>query len=205
MAPAVSTRARRRAVLPAVLLVPLLLTACGGGHEGHGSSEPVGAASDAPASAGYNDHDVMFLQMMIAHHKQGVEMARVAAERAQGTKVRNLAAAVAATQSEEVKTMSSWLRTWSKPLTSDHPAGAHAAHGGMPATGAKEIRTLKQTTGAGFEPAFLNLFVGHQHGAVEMADTELSKGGNADAKAFAKRVKESRTDQIRQMLGLLNG
>ncbi|TDC44812.1 DUF305 domain-containing protein [Actinomadura sp. KC345] len=193
-----------RALLPAVLLVPLLLlTACGGG-EGT-SSEPASAASDAPASDGYNEQDVMFLQMMIAHHQQGVEMAQVAAERAQGAQVRNLAAAVVATQSEEVTTMSSWLRAWSKPLTSDHPAGAHAAHGGMPATGAKEIKTLKRTTGAGFEPAFLNLFVGHQHGAVEMAETELRKGGNAGAKAFAKRVKESRTDQIRQMLGLLNG
>ena len=188
-----------RALLTAVLLAPLLLlTACGGGGEGK-SSEPAGAASD-----GYNDHDVMFLQMMIAHHRQGVEMARVAAERSEDAEVRNLAGAVAATQTEEVKTMSSWLRAWSKPVRSDHPAGAHAAHGGMPATGAKEIKTLKKTTGAGFEPAFLNLFVGHQHGAVEMARTELSKGGNADAKAFAKRVEESRTDQIRQMLGLLN-
>ncbi|MFG2088043.1 DUF305 domain-containing protein [Spirillospora sp. NPDC048824] len=199
-----SPRPRRRAVLPAVLVVPLLLTACGGGQERSASSDPAGASSAAPAASGYNDTDVMFLQMMIAHHRQGVEMARVAAERAERDEVRILAAAVVATQSQEVKTMSSWLRSWSKPTTNDHPPNVHAAHGGMPATGPKEIKTLKRTRGAGFEPAFLNLFVAHQHNAVEMARMEAGKGGNRDAKAFAKRVQESRTDQIRQMLGLLN-
>ncbi len=200
-----SRRSPRRAVLPAVLVLPLLLTACGGGHEQHASTEPASAASDAPASSGYNDHDVMFLQMMIAHHEQGVEMAEVAAGRAKREEVRNLAAAVAATQTEEVKTMTSWLRGWSKPTTTDHEPGSHAEHGGLPATGPKEIRTLKRTTGAAFEPAFLNLFVAHQHNAVKMAEAEEDKGANAEAKAFAKRVRESRTDQIRQMLGMLSG
>ncbi|WP_207945834.1 DUF305 domain-containing protein [Actinomadura sp. 7K534] len=204
MAGAVSRRPLRRIVLPAVLVLPLMLTACGGGQERRASTEPASAASDAPAPSGYNEHDVMFLQMMIAHHEQGVEMARVAADRAKRAEVRNLAAAVAATQTEEVKTMTSWLRKWSEPTTTDHAPGLHAEHGGLPATGPKEIKTLKRTTGAAFEPAFLNLFVAHQHNAVKMAEDEAAKGGDADAKAFAKRVKESRTDQIRQMLGMLN-
>lgn len=195
-------RPGRRAVLPAVLLAPLLLTACGGGQE-QDASPKAASASSAPAS-GHNDDDVMFLQMMIAHHRQGVEMARVAADRAEREPVRNLAAAVVATQTQEVKTMSSWLREWSEPVKGDHPPGTHAEHGGLPATGSKEIKTLKGTRGAAFEPAFLNLFVGHQHNAVEMAETELKKGADPGAKAFAERVKESRTDQIRQMLGLLN-
>ncbi|TDC68668.1 DUF305 domain-containing protein [Actinomadura sp. GC306] len=181
-----------------------MLTACGGGQERQASTEPASAASDAPAPAGHNEHDVMFLQMMIAHHKQGVEMARVAEDRAKRAEVRNLAAAVAATQAEEVKTMTSWLRKWSEPATTHHAPGSHAEHGGLPATGPKEISTLKKTTGAAFEPAFLNLFVAHQHNAVKMAEEETSKGGDAEAKAFAERVKESRTDQIRQMLGMLN-
>ncbi|MFI0354469.1 DUF305 domain-containing protein [Actinomadura sp. 9N407] len=207
MAAAVSARPTYRRALPA-LLVPLLLTACGTGHGQHGqhgATKPASAASAAPAAAGYNDDDVMFLQMMIAHHRQGLEMVRLAAGRAQRDDVRRLASAVTVTQADEVKTMSSRLVAWSKPTTTDHAPGAHADHGGMPATGAKEIKALAQTKGAEFEPAFLNLFVAHQHNAVKMAKTERSKGGDPETKAFAKRVEESRTDQIRQMLGLLNG
>lgn len=198
-----SRRSLRRALLPAVLVLPLMLTACGGGDGAPASA--AGAAGDAPAASGHNAQDVMFLQMMIAHHEQGVEMAEVAAGRAKRADVRSLAAAVAATQKQEVTMMTSWLEKWSEPTTTDHEPGAHAEHGGLPATGPKEIRTLKSTTGAGFEPAFLNLFVGHQHNAVKMAEAETGKGGDPEVKAFAKRIRESRTDQIRQMLRMLNG
>ena len=39
---------------------------------------------------------------------------------------------------------------------------------------------------------------------MEMARAEQSKGASPDAKAFAGRVVESRTAEIRQMLRLLN-
>ncbi|OLT10912.1 hypothetical protein BJF79_25350 [Actinomadura sp. CNU-125] len=172
-------------------------TACGGeATEG----KPVSAASDVAAK--HNDGDVMFLQMMIEHHAQGLEMAGVAAERAPSEDVRVLAGAVKATQTEEAKRMVSWLKAWSKPLKAEH--GHHGHHGAAPATSAREIDALKEAKGAEFEAAFLNLFIAHQHNAVEMAQAELKDGTNPDAKAFAERVRESRTDQIRQMLGLLN-
>ena len=193
---------RRRAILPAVLAASLLLTAAACSSE-PAATKPASAASGAPA-AGYNDPDVVFLQMMVAHHEQGLEMVRLAADRADRKEVRTLATAVEATQSEELKLMKSWLGTWSKPTTSEAAAHTHQHHGAAPATGPKEMAALKKAKGAGFEPAFLSLFMGHQGSAVEMARTEQSKGASPDAKAFAKRVVESRTAQIRQMLLLLN-
>ncbi|QFG27002.1 DUF305 domain-containing protein [Actinomadura sp. WMMB 499] len=186
--------------MAAAVLAPLLMTACGGGEA---NGKPVSAATPA---AKHNDGDVMFLQMMIAHHRQGLEMAGLAAERAPSEEVRVLAAAVKATQTEEAERMIAWLQAWSKPLEAGHghAHGPHAEHGAAPATGAEEIESLKRAKGTAFEKAFLNLFIAHQHNAVEMARTELAEGGNPDAKAFAQRVRESRTDQIRQMLGLLN-
>ncbi|MFV2178499.1 DUF305 domain-containing protein [Actinomadura sp. LOL_016] len=193
----------RRAV--AAVLVPLLLTAaCGGGPA---EGRPVSAASEVAAK--HNDGDVMFLQMMIEHHGQGIEMAELAAERTRREEVRILAGAVKATQTEEAKRMVSWLRAWSKPLKAPHAHGHHAhghhAHdGAMPGTTAREIDALRETEGTAFETAFLNLFIAHQHNAVEMAGTELREGANPDAKAFAERVRRSRTDQVKQLLGLLN-
>ncbi len=71
-------------------------------------------------------------------------------------------------------------------------------------TGAEEIAALRKAKGSTFETAFLNLFVAHQHNAVEMARLEETRGVNAAARAFAERVRLSRTDQIRQMLPLLD-
>ncbi|MGK5555673.1 DUF305 domain-containing protein [Actinomadura kijaniata] len=206
MAAAVNPRAGRRAVVMAAL-APLLLTACGTGAgtpkagHGHGHGRP---AANAAAASGHNDADVMFLQMMIEHHRQGLEMAGLAAGRAPREEVRRLAAAVKATQADEVRTMRARLGRWGKPTTVDHAPNLHADHGGMPATSPKEIRALRGAKGAEFENAFLNLFLAHQHNAVKMARTETSKGGDAETRAFAQRVVESRSDQIRQMLGLLN-
>jgi uncharacterized protein (DUF305 family) len=156
------------------------------------------------AGAGHNDTDVMYLQMMVAHHEQGLEMVRLAESGARRAEVRSLAEAVAVTQSDEAELMRSWLKQWSAPATVDHAPSAHADHGGLPATGPEEIAALKRAEGAAFETAFLNLFIAHQHNAVEMARLETSGGANPEAKAFAERVRESRTDQIQQMLKLLN-
>ncbi len=203
MAAAVTGRTRRYGVALAALLAPMALVGCG-------TEAPQPAAQPAPVSATvqadgtYNDTDVMFLQMMLAHHEQGLQMVRLAENRADRAEVRTLAQAVASTQSDEVTVMKSWLGAWSKPTTVDHAPSAHADHGGLPATGAEEIAALRKAKGSTFETAFLNLFVAHQHNAVEMANLEARKGANPDTKALAKRIQQSRADQIKQMLAMLN-
>ncbi|MEV6493201.1 DUF305 domain-containing protein [Actinoplanes sp. NPDC051633] len=152
----------------------------------------------------FNDTDVMYLQMMIAHHEQGLEMVRIAEKSSRRGEIKTLAEAVDVTQVDEIAMMENWLEGWSKPTTVDHDPGMHTAHGGLPATGPREMATLRRTKGTGFDATFLNLFVAHQHNAVEMAAMEKSGGVNSEAKAFAERVRASRADQIKQMLNLLN-
>lgn len=180
---------KRRLLL---LVVPFLLAACS-------------TTKEQPTAAPHNDTDVMFLQMMVAHHGQGLEMVRLAGEHARRAEIRTLAKAIDVTQTDEVELMTGWLKQWQAPTTVDHAPSAHADHGGLPATGAEEIAALRKAKGPAFETAFLNLFVAHQHNAVEMAQLETEQGSNAEAKAFADRVRASRADQIRQMLRLMNG
>lgn len=184
----------------AVVAATMALGACGTAPE---VAEPVGAVAEVKAEAEHNDTDVMYLQMMVAHHEQGLEMVKLAASDAKRAEIRVLAEAVDATQSDELTMMKGWLKSWSEPDTVDHAPSAHADHGGLPATGPDEIQALREAKGSAFDTTFLNLFVAHQHNAVEMAALE-AKGVNEEAKAFAERVKLSRTDQIRQMLQLLN-
>jgi uncharacterized protein (DUF305 family) len=189
---------RRLAV--AVLSAGLLLGGCGTSPD----TAPTQVTAAVQAEGEYNETDVMFLQMMVAHHQQGLEMVRLAEKSATRSEVRILAQAVDATQSDEVKLMTSWLKDWSKPATVDHAPSAHADHGGLPATGPEEMAALRTAKKTEFETAFLNLFVAHQHNAVEMAHLETTDGVNAETKAFADRIRESRGDQIRQMLTLMN-
>ena len=186
-----------------LIAAALLLGACGTAPEAP-ASQVTGAQAAVQAEGGHNDTDVMYLQMMLAHHEQGLEMVRLAEKKASRSEIRTLAQAVDATQSDEVEMMTGWLKQWSAPATVDHAPSAHADHGGLPATGPREIAALRKAKGAAFEAAFLNLFVAHQHNAVEMAHLETEQGSNAEAKAFAERVRASRADQIKQMLRLMN-
>ncbi|MEV0901316.1 DUF305 domain-containing protein [Actinoplanes sp. NPDC049802] len=199
----------------AALLVasaPLLLGACGTAVEKEAApaatvvqTQNVKNVSEITAGPAFNDTDVMFLQMLIDNQKQGQQMARIAANRATRPEIAELAEAVQVTQADEIKMMTNWLTEWGKPATLDERTSLHADHGGLPATSAKEIAALRTMKKAQFETAFLNLFLAHQHNAVEFAQLELDKGGNEQAKAFAERVKQSRSDQVQQMLKLLAG
>lgn len=186
----------------ALCCAALALTGCGTDVAKRAETTTVTAAVQADGE--FNDTDVMYLQMMVAHHEQGLAMVRLAEKKARRAEIRTLAEAVDVTQTDEVKLITSWLTSWSKPTTVVHAPSAHAGHGGLPATGPQEMAALTNAKGAKFETAFLNLFLAHQHNAVEMAAMEAKGGANAEAKAFAERVKASRTDQIKQMLQMLN-
>ncbi len=197
---------KRRLVTLAVI-APLLLGACGTAKDPAAVSSAPAVTNIAEITAGstFNDRDVMFLQMLADHQQQGLQMATIGADRATRADVVDLAKAVELTQTDELTMMKNWLTEWGKPTTVDKRVSVHADHGGLPSTTDAEINSLKTVKKADFESAFLNLFLAHQHNAVEMAQLELDGGSNAQAKQFAERVKESRADQVQQMLRLLNG
>jgi uncharacterized protein (DUF305 family) len=56
--------------------------------------------------------DASFMLWMIAHHQAAIDMAGLAAERAEHQEVKDLAASIIATQSAEIETMRGWLADW---------------------------------------------------------------------------------------------
>lgn len=180
--------------LVAVLL--FLVTGCGVGF-----TDTTGVSLSAqPPGADYNDTDVMFLQMAAPQHEQGIEMASLGAKRASRKEIRDLAAAIHSTQSDELARMKKWLARWNQPVAADLDPAAHAGHGGMHGVDPVVLDVLRDTPkGPDFDSRFLTLLTGHQHGAVELARMEQKDGFNSDARALADRIVKSRTAEIQQM------
>ncbi|GGK98516.1 hypothetical protein Ppa06_56840 [Planomonospora parontospora subsp. parontospora] len=167
-----------------------------------GTGRAVAVREDGPAGAGsFNDADVMFLQMMIPHNRQGAELAGLAGSRSARGTVKALAAAIAATQDQEAEAMAGRLERWRRPLEAE--AHAHDAHGGLHVTGPEEAVALRRATGAAFDVRFLNVMVAHQHNAVEMARAEIRDGRHPEVVELARRIDLSRSAQIKAMLGEL--
>ena len=171
-----------------LVVVALLLAGCGSG-----------ATTTAPT---HNAADVMFLQMLIPQNQQGIDVVRLAKDRPLPASLKELASAIEVTQQSEIDDMKRWLRDWGQPETMDMDPHAHAGHGGMKMTAPDLVGALKTASDADFTRKFLDVLTGQQQGAVELAQTENGTGGgvNTQARDLARRVIESRSAEVKQLL-----
>ncbi|MDI1462684.1 DUF305 domain-containing protein [Catellatospora sp. KI3] len=195
----------------ALLLAPLaaaLLGGCGTDHAGMGHGAVPDAAVAASASAaGFNAADVMFVQMMIPHHRQAVELSDLAASRANDARVKELAAQIKAQQQPEIDTMLDWLDAYQQPTPGASGMGPghggdHGAMMGM-ATDA-QLKALGQASGTPFDRMFLTLMIAHHEGALNMADQELVDGANPLVRQLAQQVVNSQSTEIATMRSILD-
>jgi uncharacterized protein (DUF305 family) len=186
------------AVTAIVVSAALGLTACA---DDTGTSP----SADSDTSSQFNDADVAFAQSMIPHHEQAIEMAELAADRAQSSEVRQLAADIEAAQGPEIDQMNAWLDQWGQDATAagsmDHGDMGHGDTGGMMTE--DDLTMLGGADGAEFDRMFLEMMIEHHEGAVDMARTEQASGENPDAVALAEQVETDQEAEIAKMEELL--
>ena len=147
--------------------------------------------------------DVTFVQQMLPHHEQAVEMADMVERAGASADVQTLAGQIKAAQAPEIETMKAWLDDWDESATHDgHDMGSgdDMQMGMMSDDDMSELGTL---TGTAFDRAWLTMMIEHHEGAVSMARTELAKGRSADAKELARQIIASQQGEIATMKELL--
>ncbi|MFC8094859.1 DUF305 domain-containing protein [Streptomyces sp. NPDC057301] len=218
---ALNRRLRRRlTMVGAITAGGLLLAACGGNDmEGmdHGSGSSASAtasqtAGDNPAPGAFNDADVMFAQMMIPHHEQALEMAKLADGRASDAEIKTLAADIEKAQDPEIQTMKSWLKAWGKPESAeesmpgmDHGSGGMDHESGMSGMMSDEdMQKLKAAKGTEFDRMFAEMMIEHHKGAITMAEDEQKNGRNATAKKLAAAVVKTQSAEVEKFEKILD-
>lgn len=202
----------RRATLAATAVTAaLVLAACGGGDHSDTASGAHPSSSTSATAGAHNAQDVSFAQGMIPHHRQAVEMAELAADRASSARVKDLATRIEKAQAPEIRTMSGWLKAWGEDVPSAAPgvdgmdhSGGHGGGSGMAGMmDQKDMDKLAKSSGKAFDSMFLTMMVEHHEGAVEMAGAEKAKGKYAPATALADDVITAQTAEIDEMNKLL--
>jgi uncharacterized protein (DUF305 family) len=157
--------------------------------------------------AGFNPQDVAFSTNMIGHHRQALDMASLAPERAGSAEVKALAAKIQAAQQPEIDTMSGWLKEWGKPVpTSAEHGMEHGAGAQMPGMmTAEQMDDLNGSTGAEFDKMFLEMMIAHHEGAVTMAKAQQTGGKHSESKTLADKVIADQTAEIAEMKKMLQG
>lgn len=202
---------RKNAIALAALAIAgtLTLAACGGGNDDsngmpgmESSSTSSASAQSADSSSAFNDADVTFATEMIQHHRQAIEMAKLAGTRASSPEVKDLATQIMNAQGPEIETMSGWLTAWGKPVPSD--MGGMDMSGSMPGMMSQaDMQRLMAAKGSDFDRMFLTMMIAHHQGAIQMARTEQEAGTNPDAVALARQIEKAQAREIVTMKGLL--
>ncbi|MFE6057625.1 DUF305 domain-containing protein [Streptomyces sp. NPDC056431] len=159
-----------------------------------GSGSGSGSADVTAAPGALNDADVMFAQMMIPHHEQALEMAKLAEGRAEDPEVRKLVTAIEQAQDPEIQKMRAWLKGWGKPESAGHGGGGGHGMAGMMSE--QDMKDLSAVKGKAFDRKFAELMIAHHDGAVAMAKDEQKNGANPTAKALADDVVRTQSDEV---------
>jgi uncharacterized protein (DUF305 family) len=107
----------------------------------------------------YTEADVRFMQGMIGHHRQALEMTALLPTRTAHEGMRLLAQRIEISQADEIQMMLDWLKAHGEPLPDPH---AHHAPGAVLMPGmltAGEMQRLADATGAEFDRLFLEFEV----------------------------------------------
>jgi uncharacterized protein (DUF305 family) len=144
--------------------------------------------------------DVEFMQGMIMHHAQAVEMTALIESHTDNKELRLLGARISKSQSDEMNFMKRWLEVRGEPLSppmqgmSGHDMSGHNMSGHdmsshhmlMPGMlTAKQMDALRKARGAQFDRLFLSGMIQHHNGALIMVkDLFDTAGAGQDAELF---------------------
>jgi uncharacterized protein (DUF305 family) len=162
-------------------------------------------AADMPRP-GFTAADVKFMQGMIGHHSQAIEMTDLLRTRTDSEAMRKLALRIEVSQADEIKMMQHWLEARGQEVPGPHAMHMHGATLMPGMLSAEEMRRLAEAKGTEFDRLFLEGMIKHHGGALTMVEDLFSTPGagqDSDIFAFASDVDADQRMEIDRMDAML--
>jgi len=154
----------------------------------------------------YTGADIKFMQGMIGHHAQAVEMVALVPSRTASDDIRKLALRIDVSQKDEMGMMREWLQARSQQIPdprAHHMMGAALMPGMLTA---EEMERLAAASGAEFDRLFLEGMIKHHMGAITMVHELFATAGagqTPDIYSYASDVDADQRMEIDRMGSLL--
>ena len=218
----------------ALLFVTLLFAASAAGQQGKSTetapliqpgapgqkSKTVTVESAGTPYHGPTDADTSFMQGMIMHHSQAVEMVELLRTRGRSKELQALGDRISISQTDEIKYMKQWLEDRGKPTSMPMK---HDMEGmdmkGMDMKGMdmsmpmmpgmlspQQMKDLEAAKGAAFDHLFLTGMIQHHTGALTMVDELYNTPGAGQDSIlfdFATDIDNTQRAEIRIMQAML--
>jgi len=149
--------------------------------------------------------EVEFMQGMIVHHAQALEMTALISSHSENKDLRLLGARISSSQSDEIKFMRRWLAARGESTSMVMPGMAMPLMPGMLTP--EQMEALRKAKGTEFDHLFLTGMIQHHNGALTMVkDLFDSAGAGQDAEVFnfATDADNTQRAEIRIMQTMLD-
>jgi len=155
----------------------------------------------------YIGADIKFMQGMIGHHTQAIEMTDLLRTHSGSDVMKKLALRIELSQVDEIKMMQRWLadRGQQVPTGREHHTHGVALMPGMLTP--DDMARLEAAKGVEFDRLFLEYMIRHHEGALTMVKDLFASPGAAQESevfAFASDVEADQTAEIDRMGAMLN-
>jgi len=177
-----------------------------------GSPSKMLPATTRPVLPPASRADVEFMQGMIMHHSQAVEMTALIASHTDNPEVRSLGAKISSSQSDEIRFMQRWLAARGEAISMAMPGMPDMDMSGnsiAPMPGMltpAQMQALRQARGREFDHLFLTGMIQHHNGALVMVKDLFDTAGagqDADLFNFATDADNTQRAEIRIMQSML--
>lgn len=174
------------AITAATLLIGSIGLA-GEDHSAHkGSHQGQGSQADAH-----------FLDRFTKHHQDGIEMARLAQQKAQSSGIKQMASKILKDQPKEIAQMQKWR--------SRHFSSVEKASDMPPEM---DMSKLQSASGTEFDVAFADMMAKHHEDGIKMIEDVEGDLKNPEVKQFVEKAKKNQSkerEQLAQMKSSLEG
>lgn len=177
----------RSLLVASALALALALPPVAAAHEGR--RDP---ATQGPPGAARTPFDVQFLDTMAEHHRDGIKMFGVAADKAESRGLRDMARRMIDGQTREIAVLESMR-------AEVDPDGPQAVNMKLPGMKKMDMGGLESASGRAFDRRFIDMTVAHHRGGIEMSRAELGSGRSPQVKAKAREIIGKQDEEIAEL------
>lgn len=137
---------------------------------------------------GMMDMDQEFIENMIPHHQDAVDMSNMALNKAEHPQIKQLARNISTSQSREIAEMRQWYKEW---YGTDVPVNSHMM---MNSTDLNRLKNAKH-----FDKEFIEQMVPHHQMAIMMAQMVLYHSNRPEIRGLSESIIKSQSAEIEEM------
>ncbi len=141
-------------------------------------------------------YDIQFLDTMIEHHRQGIEMFKLAVQKSHSKKVKSKAQTMLDEQQKDIPKLQS-LRNKIQSNAQE------SVNMDLPGMENMDMNELSSKSGKDFDEEFLKMTIKHHEGAIKMSEDALNKAQNKDVRNKAKMTIDKQTKEIAELKKML--